>query len=153
METRSESASTSQRPGFAVGAHRAISLRPAEDSRLLITAGRAWVTLNLPHQPDGFGDHRVCAGESLLVPAGAHLVMEPWTRGDALRFDWSVLPQAEARPQRFSRDVVKPSRELALALGQAALAFGRLLRGVLGYTEFLVAGRGRVLSRFESNPP
>jgi len=49
--------------------------------------------------------------------------------------------------------VVAPSRELATALGQATLAFGRLLRGVLGYTEFLVAGRGRVLSRFESNPP
>lgn len=153
METRSESASTQQRRGFVVGAHRAISLRPAEDSRLEITTGRAWVTLNLPHQPEGLGDHRLCAGESLLVPAGAHLVMEPWTNGEALRFDWTVVPQADARPQRFSREVVAPSRELAAALGQATLAFGRLLRGVLGYTEFLVAGRGRVLSRFESNPP
>ncbi len=153
METRSESASTSQRRGFVVGAHRAISLRPAEDSRLIVTTGRAWVTLNLPHQPDGLGDHVVGTGESLFVPAGAHLVMEPWIRGEAERFDWAVIPQAEARPQRFSREVVAPSRELAHALGQATLAFGRLLRGVLGYTEFLVAGRGRVLSRFESNPP
>jgi hypothetical protein len=28
-----------------------------------------------------------------------------------------------------------------------------LLRGLAGYGEYLVAGRGRVLSRFESNPP
>lgn len=153
MDIRSESASTHQPRGYVVGAHRAISLRPVEDSRLRIIAGRAWVTLNLPHQADGLGDHRVGAGETLLVPAGAHLVMEPWRSGDALRFDWSVVPQAQAMPQRFARDVVAPSRELGVALAHAALAFGRLLRGLLGYAEFLVAGRGRVLSRFESNPP
>lgn len=153
MDIRSESASTHQARGYVVGAHRAISLRPAEDSRLQILAGRAWVTLNLPHKPDGLGDHHVGAGETLQVPAGAHLVMEPLHGGDALRFDWSVVPQVQVRPQRFARDVVAPSREFAAAMAQATLAFGRLLRGLLGYAEFLVAGRGRVLSRFESNPP
>ena len=37
------------------------------------------------------------------------------------------------------------------------VALGRLSWGVLGYaaylSSYLVAGRGRVLSRFESNPP
>lgn len=153
MDIRSESASTHQSRGYVVGAHRAISLRPVEDSRLTIIAGRAWVTLNLPHRPEGLGDHRVSAGETLHVPAGAHLVMEPWCSGDALRFDWSVVPQTQARPQRFAREVVAPSREFAAAMAHATLAFGRLLRGLFGYAEFLVAGRGRVLSRFESNPP
>ena len=84
METRSESASTSQRPGFAVGAHRAISLRPVEPSRLYVNQGRVWVTLNAPHVAGGLDDHVLGAGQSLDVPAGAHVVMEPWAAPDAL---------------------------------------------------------------------
>ena len=153
MATRSESASNTSRRGHLVAAHRAISLYPAEDSCLNITSGRAWVTLNQPHVPAGLGDIVLERGERLRVPAGAHLVMEPWQSGDALRFDWCVEPLSVAAPGRFAREVVAPTRELGEALGHVALAFGRLLRGVLGYGEFLVAGRGRVLSRFESNPP
>lgn len=153
MNTRSESASNTARRGHLVGAHRALSLYPANDSRLSILSGRAWVTLNLPHVPAGLGDHVLQAGETLPVPAGAHLVMEPWASGEAVRFDWCVLPAGVKAPNRFEREVAAPTRELALALGQVALALGRLARGVLGYGEFLVAGRGRVLSRFESNPP
>jgi hypothetical protein len=153
MDTRSESASKPARRGHLVAAHRAISLYPHEDSELCILSGRAWITLNLPHVPGGLGDVVLQAGETLRVPGGAHLVMEPWTQGDALRFDWCLSPQVAERSQRFTREVATPSRELAQALGQVAVAFGRLLRGVLGYGEYLVAGRGRVLSRFESNPP
>ncbi|MCU0942024.1 MAG: DUF2917 domain-containing protein [Hydrogenophaga sp.] len=161
METRSESASnavcSNSRRGHLVAAHRAISLFPAEDSELCILNGRAWVTLNLPQVAGGLGDIVLQTGETLRVPAGTHAVMEPWASGDALRFDWCVVPANEAAfghgPQRFSREVAQPSRELAHALGQVAVAFTRLLRGLLGYSEYLVAGRGRVLSRFESNPP
>jgi len=153
MDIRSESASNRAWRGHVVGAHRALSLRPATDSRLSILGGRAWVTLNLPHVAQGPGDQVLKAGDTLSVPAGAHLVMEPWVRGEALRFDWCVLPEAVKAPGRFQREVAAPTRELALALGQVALALGRLARGVLGYGEFLVAGRGRVLSPFESNPP
>ncbi len=153
MATRSESASNASRRGHLVAAHRAISLYPAEDSCLHITSGRAWVTLNQPHVPAGLGDIVLERGERLAVPAGTHLVMEPWQSGDALRFDWCVEPATVEAPGRFAREVAAPTRELGLALGQVVLAFGRLLRGVLGYGEFLVAGRGRVLSRFESNPP
>lgn len=153
MITRSESASNGGRRGHLVPAHRAISLYPVDDSELCIRSGRAWVTLNLPQVQGGLGDIVLQAGETLRVPAGAHLVMEPWMSGDALRFDWCLSPQKVESSRRFSREVVVPSRDLALALGQVVLALGRLLRGLLGYGEFLVAGRGRVLSRFESNPP
>lgn len=156
MQTRSDFASRSaHRRGFVVGAHQAISLRPAVRSELRIVGGDAWVTLTRPRATVGVDDHFLRTGESLAVPAGTHLVMEPRTSGQALRFDWGELPECQAmpRPQRFAQEVVAPSRELAQALAQAALALGRLVRGVAGYGEFLVAGRGRVLSRFESNPP
>lgn len=143
------------RTGWPLDASRAISLRPVEASRLHVLDGRVWVTLNAPQVAHGLGDHVLTAGQTLDVPAGAHLVMEPWVRGAAARFDWCVVPAlpAAVRGGRFTREVAGPWREFAQATGQAALAFARLLRGLLGYADHLVAGRGRVLSRWESNPP
>jgi hypothetical protein len=147
--------------GWRLDARRAMTLRPHVASRLQITQGQAWVTLGVPHQGAGneSGDHMLGAGDSLFVPAGARLVMEPWQSAGAgagpVRFDWCAEPEVQAteRPGRFGREVVTPSRELAVALGQAGWAFLRLLRGVFGYSEYLVAGRGRVLTPYESNPP
>lgn len=144
--------------GWRLDARRAMSLHPRLPSRLHITQGSAWVTLGRPHQGAGneSGDLVLSAGDSLAVPAGARLVMEPWLPGgDPVRFDWCAEPEARSREQtgRFDREVVAPSRELGVALGQAGLAFARLVRGLFGYSEFLVAGRGRVLAPFESNPP
>lgn len=144
--------------GWSLEARRAMSLRPQVPSRLRITQGRAWVTLGQMHNGAGneSGDLVLAAGESLSVPAGARLVMEPWQCGDGpVRFDWCAEPAAHAVAQsdRFGREVLAPSREMAAALRQAGEAFARLMRGLLGYSEFLVAGRGRVLTRFESNPP
>ena len=86
--------------------------------------GRAWVTLGQVHEGAGneSGDLVLNAGESLVVPAGARLVMEPWQPGAGpVRFDWSVEPEARSLEQagRFGREVVTPSRELGVALGQA----------------------------------
>ncbi|MCV0440960.1 MAG: DUF2917 domain-containing protein [Hydrogenophaga sp.] len=170
MSTRSASlplvssdrvASVAAACGWRLDARRAMTLRPHVPSRLQITQGSAWVTLGLPHQGAGneSGDHVLEAGESLEVPAGARLVMEPWPLAGAgaapVRFDWRAESEVQPaeRPGRFGREVVVPSRELAEALGQAGWAFLRLLRGVFGYSEYLVAGRGRVLTPFESNPP
>ena len=144
--------------GWRLDARRAMSLRPQVPSRLHITQGRAWVTLGQAHEGAGneSGDLVLTAGESLVVPAGARLVMEPWQpSAGPVRFDWCAEPEVRAREQasRFGREVVTPSRELGVALGQAGLAFARLVRGLFGYSEFLVAGRGRVLTPFESNPP
>ncbi len=145
--------------GWRLDARRAMSLRPKVPSRLYITQGRAWVTLGLPTQGHGneLGDHMLEAGQSLAVPAGARVVMEPWQPAQAtpVRFEW--CSEAEARAAevdtRFSREVAQPGRELVVALGQASWAFVRLVRGLLGYSEYLVAGRGRVLTPYESNPP
>lgn len=145
--------------GWRLDARRAMTLRPHVPSRLQITQGRAWVTLGTPHQGAGneSGDLMLTAGESLSVPAGARLVMEPWQPASAgpVRFDWFAEPETRTveQPGRFGREVVTPMHELAVALGQAGWAFARLLRGLFGYSEFLVAGRGRVLTPYESNPP
>lgn len=144
--------------GWRLDTRRAMSLRPQVPSRLHITQGRAWVTLGQSPKGAGneSGDLVLNAGESLAVPAGARVVMEPWQPGAGpVRFDWCAEPEARSREQagRFGREVVTPSRELGVALGQAGLAFARLVRGLFGYSEYLVAGRGRVLTPFESNPP
>ena len=138
--------------GWRLDARRAMTLRPHVPSRLQITQGRAWITLGLPHEGAGnvSGDHMLAAGDSLLVPAGVRLVMEPWqpVSEGPVRFDWSTepLPHAVARHDRFGREVAAPSRELAEALRHAGAAFLRLVRGVFGYSEYLMAGRGRVLA-------
>lgn len=143
--------------GWRLDARRAMTLRPQVSSRLHITQGRAWVTLGLPHQGAGneSGDMMLAAGESLVVPAGARLVMEPWQPVSAgpVRFDWFAEPQAEVvtRPDRFGREVVAPSRELALALSQASWALARLVRGLFGYGGYLVTGRSRVPAACESH--
>lgn len=96
------------------------------------------------------------AGESLVVMPGERLVVE--ALGVPVRFDWVVAtPSGAARFSRWHVEVAAPGRELARSLRCAAVALGHLGWGVLGYTadlfSHLVAGRGRVLSRFESNPP
>ncbi len=125
--------------GWLLDARRAMSLRPRVRSRLHIIQGRAWVTLGQAHDGAGNepGDLVLAAGESLVVPAGARVVMEPWQSDAApLRFDWCAEPEARSREQaeRFGREVVTPSRELGVALGQAGLALVRLVRGLFGYS-------------------
>jgi hypothetical protein len=115
--------------GWLLDARCAMSLRPRVRSRLHIIQGRAWVTLGQAHDGAGneSGDLVLAAGES----------MEPWQSDAApLRFDWCAEPEARSREQaeRFGREVVTPSRELGVALGQAGLALVRLVRGLFGYS-------------------
>jgi len=134
---------------------RAMSLKPGADAELRLRRGGVWVTLGETDHgiPGASGDRFLREGETLHVPAGAWLVMETLDarEGDEpVLFDWTDRVADLPASSRFSREVVTPSRDLALALGQAALALARVLRGLLGYTEFLVAGRGRVLTPLES---
>lgn len=157
MNTRTASAVSSDRPasaavrGWRLDARRAMTLRPPVASQLRINQGCVWVTLGLPHQGAGneSGDLRLVAGESLSVPAGARLVMEPWQPADAgsVHFDWTAEPEAPVAAPRadFGREVVAPSRELAVALAQVGGALGRLLRGLAGYGRHVLVGRGRLL--------
>jgi len=142
---------------------RALGLLAGQPAELRILRGHVWVTLGEAIQRTELAGARVAgdvflhAGDVLKVPRGARLVMESLDTASepAALFDWVEDPSRALRdrPGRFKREVLAPGRDLALALRQAAFAFARLVRGFLGYGEFLVAGRGRVLSRFEGNPP
>ena len=132
----------------------AMSLRPTQPAVLRVYCGRVWATLGQGAEagaPDDGGDRFLDPGETLVVPAGASLVMEPVSvPGDRgpVHFDWSDA--SAAAPSRFDREVAAPARELRSSLGRAAVALTRMVFGLLGYSEFLVAGRGRVLSPLES---
>lgn len=145
---------SSSRPAGAWRLHpgRAMSLRPRQVSVLRIHRGPVWVTLGEPDalSPQASGDRFLMDGESMVVPAGARLVMEPLSTRESdgpVCFDWSGA--APAQDSRFGREVRAPLREAVAAFGQAAWALLRVARGLLGYSEFLVAGRGRVLSPLE----
>lgn len=73
-------------PLWQLGAGAAASLRAVRPSRLAVREGRAWVTWG-----DGC-DRIVAAGEALEVPAGAHVVVEPWQpEGGPLRFGFGAV--------------------------------------------------------------
>lgn len=140
---------------WKIGAGGALSLRPARASVLRIARGQAWVTLGRAPRGHGneSGDHFLTAGQALRVPAGRHLVLEPMD-AHPLYFDWGPVPAAsKVHALRWEQSVAQPLRDFGLALSLAGSALLRLLRGLLGYGEFLVAGRGRVLSGYERNPP
>ncbi|MDP3616632.1 MAG: DUF2917 domain-containing protein [Rhodoferax sp.] len=139
-------------------AGRAISLRPRQAGVLGITQGRVWATLGSPQRGAGneSGDHFLQRGQRLLVGAGQHLVLEPWREpGEApVYFEWTPVTAAVGVPgTRWSATVMEPLHEVGRALLMAGSAMGRLALGLAGYAEFLVAGRGRVLSKCEANPP
>lgn len=140
---------------WKLGAGRAMTLRPREWGTLCVAEGRVWLTVDgaARERLGLWGDHVLAAGDTLRLPPGAQVVMEAWDRRDGppVRFDW--VPCRQPVLTRWQREVRQPLGDLGRALGAASVAFVRLLGGLLAYGEFLVAGRGRVLSRFESNPP
>lgn len=73
LQARAAAACHRVEPGHA------ITIEPRCAGRVSITQGRAWVTLGGPYQGplNDLGDRFLQAGESLDVPAGAKLVMEP----------------------------------------------------------------------------
>lgn len=139
----------------------ALGLHPACAAELHLVRGKLWITLGASGDARGLGDQAgdifLSAGQSLTVPAGARLVMESLDPIDApdVLFDWSDAPAAgsEQQSSRFQRDVAAPAADLLWAVKGALRALVRLIRGVLGYGEFAVAGRGRVLAPLEGNPP
>ncbi len=123
-------------PGQAMG------LRPRRESLLRIYCGRVWVTQGGPYMVDGreSGDRFLSPGDTLRVPAGAHLVMEPLVDagdGAPVHFDWTEM--GHSAKSRFDRQVALPTRDLGLALALSGRALVRLLAGLLGYAEGLFA--------------
>lgn len=134
---------------------RALSLYPRTEGTLRILAGHAWVTLNeRPRGPnDQFGDHFLRAGQTMVVGAGSHLVFESMDQ-DPIHFDWQPHCAPRRAPGvRWQQAVVLPLRDLRRGAWLTLTASARLLWGLVGYADHLVAGRGRVMSSHEVSPP
>ncbi len=154
-------ASESQKTGVSLAgawrlsAGRAMSLSPKAVSVLRVRRGAVWVTLGEPSglSPQTAGDLVLKDGEFIVVPAGARLVMQslaPAHDDDRVFFDWMDARVPQTQSSRFSREVRMPLKDLGVALLQVGAALLKVLRGLLGYSELLVAGRGRVVSPLES---
>ena len=150
------------------GGH-AVTLRDPRAAVLRITHGRVWATVDGPHAGTGNnqGDLVLTAGERLGLRARQGVVIEPWNASahESVCFSWDPAPaplaatlpvalqQHGVTGSRLQAAVVCPLRDFGLALKMAAQALGRLVWGIAGLSEFLVAGRGRVQPCMEGNPP
>ncbi len=137
---------------------RAISLQPREPGMLRVAQGRVWATFDGPHQGHGneSGDHFLQTGQQLAVRPGQHLVFEPWREASEapVYFEWiPVSAVVNRRASRWSATVIQPLRDFGSALLMAGGALARLALGLAAYAEFLVAGRGRVMQKLETNQP
>ena len=137
---------------------RAVSLLPRELGVLRIVQGQVWATLDGSGRGPvtWLGDHFLQVGQELVVPAGQHLVFESYGAASEtpVYFDW--IPQAAAdavATSRWQQTIVQPLHDLGLALRMAGGALGRLVKGLAGYGEYVVAGRGRVMPKLEANQP
>ncbi len=146
---------------WKLGSGRAITLHSQDEGILRIAKGRVWATLDGPRigPVNDSGDFFLDVGDSLTLRAGQPVVIESWNAcaDEATYFSWD--PETSAQRTRMRVDsrwqvaVAHPLRDFGLALIMAAHALGRLAWGIVGFGEFLVAGRGRVMPRMESNPP
>lgn len=87
-------------PGcWHVAPGRALSLMPRVPSQLQVVRGQAWVTwvvgrtVTAGTDPAPQRDVFLQAGQTLDIPAGAHLVMESLDRQASLDFDWRLMPE------------------------------------------------------------
>lgn len=124
---------------------RAVGFRPKRPTLLRIDCGQVWVTLGEPDggTPCASGDWFLGPGDSLLIPAGARMVMEAGTTSNGpLPAGYKWFEPVVVQPGRFAREVMAPAREVASALLQAGAALSRVFSGLLGYLGGWV-GRGR----------
>jgi Protein of unknown function (DUF2917) len=152
---------------WQLAAGHAVTLHDDRAAVLRITHGSVWATVDGPHAgpANNQGDVFLSAGERLTLQAGQRVVIEPCSdsnsANEAVYFSWDpALATVDVPPQpyavagsRMQVAVVRPLRDFALALKMAAQALGRLVWGIAGLSEFLIAGRGRVQPCMESNAP
>lgn len=135
---------------------------PRTSGVLRVSSGRAWVTLNAsPYSPQPRwcpeidpGDIFVGPGDDLPLRLGQKVVIESWPANSApfTRLVWEPAA-VSASANRWQGAVVQPARELGQGLIQVVRALRRLVLGLAGYSEFLIAGRGKVQAALESNEP
>lgn len=123
---------------WRLAAGRAVSLQSREAGDLHIAQGRVWATLDGPHARRT-GDLFLEAGETLHLPAGRRVVIEPSSANGqpaTAAFDWVRAPASST--SHWPAAVAQPASDLRLALGAAGFALSasagalaRLLGGVL----------------------
>lgn len=160
MQTDRISASASTAWTLARG--QAQTFRPQTAGLLRTNSGRVWATLSSPsYQPQPRwcpdiepGDIFLGSGATLHLAAGQTVVIESWPsdRDAVVQLEWA--PDAvSASAVRWQQTVGQPAKELAAGLVMVGRSFARLVRGLAGYSDYLVAGRGKVQTCLESNAP
>lgn len=141
---------------------QAQTIRPQTAGLLRATSGRVWATRGtsatspqLRWCPDMEpGDIFLRPGATLRVEAGQTVVIESWpSHGNThSRLEWEAM-EPSARSSHWHHAVVQPAGEMVQGWVLLARAFGRLVKGLAGYSEYLVAGRGKVQTCLDSNAP
>ena len=139
----------------------AVTLNPDQAGVLRIAKGRVWATLDGPHHgpANDWGDLVLRGGEQLRLMPGQQVVVEAY--GDAVNepayFSWepaSALPQpVPSAESGWSDALARPPVELDGGITATMHALRRLMARLGDGFEYLVAGKGRVLSPLESNQP
>jgi hypothetical protein len=98
------------------------------------------------------GDIFIGPGVGLALRAGQAVVIESWP-ADADSSTCLVWEAAAPSPQaRYWQHAVRPAaRELGQGLAQVARALAHLVRGLGGFGEGQVGGRGKAQTCMESN--
>jgi hypothetical protein len=119
-----------------------LSIRGARGLLLECAEGCAWCTL------EGLSEDFILAkGKRLHVENNRHVIVQ------GLPYCAIRLVSEVPTSSRWSDKVIRPLHDLGWALLMAGNALGRLTAGLAGYSEYLVAGRGRVMSNLEANQP
>ena len=149
-------------PGFwKLAPERAVTLSPTEAGILRIAQGQVWATLNGPHHgpANDWGDVVLHSGEQLQLMPGQRVVVEPF--GDAVNepayFSWepTTVPVqwVPVNELGWSDAPVLRSRPIGYRITAMARVSAKRLYRLTGLLRYFVAGKGRVLSPFESNQP
>lgn len=110
---------------------QALGLHPRRGGRLSIGQGAVWVTVSGPGAAGG--DRFLGEGETLLIAAGQHAVLEPWAGGgrapEAVAFDWTETSAAAHSPVRTAGgefvSSLRASWRAQKAVAAALLGLGR----------------------------
>lgn len=149
-------------PGFwQLAPERAVTLSPTEAGVLRIAQGQVWATLNGPHHgpANDWGDVVLHSGEQLQLMPGQRVVVEPF--GDAVNepayFSWEPtpvpVPCGPANHSGWSDTPVSRSHPVEYRITTVARVSAKLWYRLTVLLQYFVAGKGRVLSPFESNQP
>ena len=138
-------------------AGHATTLQPHQAGVFRVSQGAVWVTLDGPHRgaANQQGDQVLLAGDALTLRPGQRAVVEPWFIGSIEQasppayFRWEPVAEGERSGSRsraeataqWHRGVVEPVHELALALGLASGALGRLTLGLAQSLGLRMPGR------------